>query len=76
MQNQSSIIKFWQAVELFEPQQIPKLAPNDDEEPVIKADDGESLPWEIRRQNKINQKGTTFYQIYGGVFKMARLVFV
>lgn len=73
MQNLSSITKFWRVVELFEPQQIPKLAPNDEAEPVVKPDYDDALPWEIPTQKGINQKERTFYQIYGGVFKMNRL---
>lgn len=73
MHNQSSIVKFWRAVEHFEPQQIPKLAPNDEEEPVVKVAYDESLPWEIERRYKGDQEERRFHRVFGGVFKMTRL---
>lgn len=42
----SEILEYWRAVELFSPQSIPKLKPNDRSEPVFAVDPELPLPWD------------------------------
>lgn len=78
MQNHVSIIKYWSATELFEPQRIPKLAQNDKNEPVITAYSNDYLPWKAEDQIRMAQsppKGREVirHQVYCGVFSLRKL---
>lgn len=46
MTSMSNILEFWRAVELFSPQSLPKVNPNDRSEPVFALDQSLPLPWE------------------------------
>lgn len=77
MQEQISIINFWQAAEMFEPQRIPKIAPRDADNPVFRVREDSDLPWQTSplangqkgdgNQDKFN------YQIYVGLFEIKKL---
>lgn len=77
MQEQISIINFWQAAEMFEPQRIPKIAPRDADSPVFRVRDESDLPWQnpsfaYGRQGDGNQDKFN-YQIYVGLFEIKKL---
>lgn len=77
MQEQISIINFWQAAEMFEPQRIPKIAPRDADSPVFRVRDESDLPWQnpsfaYGRKGEGNQDKFN-YQIYVGLFEIKKL---
>lgn len=77
MQEQISIVNFWQAAEIFEPQRIPKIAPRDADNPVFRVRDDAELPWQIpppakgRKRDESQDKFN--YQIYVGLFEIKKL---
>ena len=77
MQQQISIIDFWRAAEMFEPQGIPKIAAQDPESPVVKARANAPLPWQVSppavRTKNDGKSGKFNYQIYVGIFKVKKL---
>lgn len=77
MQEKISIINFWQAAEMFEPQRIPKVAPRDADSPVFRVRDESDLPWQTSpsasgRKGDGNQDKFN-YQIYVGLFEIKKL---
>jgi len=42
----AAILEYWRAIEIFSPQNIPRVAPNDKSEPVFAASTAHALPWE------------------------------
>ena len=42
----AAILDYWRAIELFSPQNIPRVAPNEKSEPVFAASSSQPLPWE------------------------------
>lgn len=62
---------------MFEPQRIPKPAPKDTDNPVVKARENSPLPWQIPPsavRKRDGGKPIKFnYQIYVGVFKIKKL---
>lgn len=77
MRQQVSIIDFWRAAEMFEPQKIPKIAAKDADNPVVRAKDDVPLPWQnspfgVRKSNDGNLRKFN-YQVYVGVFKIKKL---
>jgi hypothetical protein len=77
MQEQISIVNFWQAAEMFEPQRIPKIAPRDADSPVFRVRDESDLPWQTlmpAKGKKRDENQDKFnYQIYVGLFEIKKL---
>ena len=71
----AKVVEFWRAVELFSPQQVPKLDASHRYNPVYAATDG-SLPWDVghpaqrRRPPKFCSRR---FQVYCGVFALAHV---
>jgi hypothetical protein len=58
------IAQFWQAVEIFSPQTLPKLDPK---QPTIDVRAGSPMPWEPGgRLPKLKDKCVWRHQVYGG----------
>ena len=47
-QDTAAILDYWRAIEIFSPQSIPRVAPNDRTEPVFAADPELPLPWSAK----------------------------
>lgn len=75
MFNQSSILEYWQAVEFFTPQNVPRPAPNDSFEPVFTVSEGQLLPWNPRHRisQQLRPKTVRRFVVYGGVFRLDRV---
>lgn len=64
----SEIIKFWQAVEVFSPQQMPKISKKDRTHDYRH---GEPLPWEPGAPTLPDDPKLVWrHQVFGGVFKL------
>ena len=67
MQNNSSTIKFWRAVELFEPKDISRSKSGSDDEKLFEASCNEDLPW----LNQPNAKNS--YQVFCGAMEITEI---
>ena len=45
-EREASILQYWKVVELFSPQKIPRVNPNNWNEPVLRATGETPLPWD------------------------------
>ncbi len=48
-EREARILQYWRAVELFSPQKIPRLNPNNRKEPVLRTAGETPLPWDSSR---------------------------
>lgn len=67
------VLRFWRAVELFTPPDVPKVNPK---EHVDRADGSSPLPWEEGhriRSVKLGQQQIWRHVVYGGVFSLDRV---
>src|ERR1035437_2181916 len=72
----SNILEYWRAVELFSPQSIAKLSPNDRTEPVFAVDISLPLPWDATHPFKSNwapAKTSRRFLICCGVLGLAQM---
>ncbi|MBH0120985.1 hypothetical protein I0Q12_16240, partial [Rhodococcus sp. CX] len=70
---QADVIEFWRAVELFSPQQVPKVDRFDSLEPVEEVAAEIPLPWMFCRQLRqpLRRKGNERqYIVYLGVYRI------
>jgi hypothetical protein len=72
-ENRARIIEFWRAVELFSPQNVPKVDPRGR---VYRVTAGDPLPWEAGhdlQRVRLDSRMTWRHTVYGGVFSLARV---
>lgn len=68
--SQQQVLRFWRAVELFNPPQVPDLSPRDR---VDRVEQGAPLPWEEAhplRQVTLKKDQVWRHVVYGGVFSL------
>jgi AAA domain len=69
--HKASILRYWQALEMFAPQRIPSLDPTSHVEPVVQAADSPVLPWSGGSRLPPPMPGKTWrFQVYCGVYKI------
>jgi hypothetical protein len=67
----AQIVRFWQAAEIFSPQQLPKPSAGDD---VIDIRPGEPMPWEPAFGLRKPERGKVWrHEIFCGVYKLLRV---
>jgi hypothetical protein len=67
----AQIVRFWQAVEIFSPQQLPKPSAGDN---VIDIRPGEPMPWERAFRLRKPEPGKVWrHEIFCGVYKLRRV---
>lgn len=65
------IAQFWQAVEIFSPQTLPKLDPK---KPTVDVRSGAPMPWEAGgRLPKLREKCVWRHQVYGGLYDLSNV---
>ena len=72
----ASIINFWRAVEMFSPQSIPRLAPNDNTAPVFLGSENSPLPWEASQGREAYRNPphtSTRYLVYCGIYELKKV---
>src|SRR5438094_5480381 len=72
----AAVLDYWRAVELFSPQDIPDVAPNDKKEPVFSAKSYLPLPWDAMHPLKSYEtpaKTSWRFQVYCGVYKLDKI---
>jgi hypothetical protein len=72
----AAIIDYWRTVELFSPQNIPKVAPLDFTEPVFHAGEGTPLPWDPAhplRSRRTPPHTSRRFQVYCGVYRLEKV---
>ena len=69
----ASVIDYWRAVELFSPQTVPRVAPNDSVEPVFSGKEDIPLPWDVSHplshRHPPPHRSRRFF-LYCGVFSL------
>jgi hypothetical protein len=73
LSDKAAILDYWRAVELFSPQNVPPVAPNDPTEPVFSARENVSLPWDPGHPLKSRRTppGTSRrFQVYCGIYRL------
>lgn len=71
-----SIVDYWRAIELFSPQSVPRVAPNDGLEPVYPGKEGVPLPWDSShplRSRRLPARTSRRYLVYCGIFKLEKV---
>ncbi len=69
--DQAQIVRFWQAVEIFSPQQLPKLSTK---EHVIEVLPDEPMPWEPGSRLPEPRPGKVWrHKVYCGVYTVRRV---
>jgi hypothetical protein len=67
----AQIVRFWQAVEIFSPQQLPKL---DARRHVSDIRPGKPMPWESGSHLRAARQGHVWrHEIFGGVYELTRV---
>jgi hypothetical protein len=73
LSDKAAILDYWRAVELFSPQNVPRVTPNDPTEPVFSAREDVSLPWHPGHPPKSRRTppGTSRrFQVYCGIYSL------
>lgn len=72
----ASLIAFWRSVEALSPQKIPKLAPNDRDEPSRNWDPGKEAPWTDTgfKRRFVPANKMWRHQVYTAVYQRMRFV--
>jgi hypothetical protein len=64
------IAQFWQAVEIFSPQSLPRLEKNR----TVDLQSGDPVPWEQRSRRGEAKAGYTWrHEVYGGLYELSRV---
>jgi AAA domain-containing protein len=67
------IMQFWQAVEIFSPQTLPKLD-QDPKKPTVDICDGAFMPWEADGRVRRPDEGRVWrHQVYGGLYDLSKV---
>lgn len=72
----SNILRYWRAVELFSPQSVPKVQPEDDEKPAHHFDSAKGpAPWETQPRLEGQPSGEFVWrhEVYAGVYRVRLL---
>ncbi len=75
-EKQALILDYWRAIELFSPQNVPRLAEKDDAEPVYAASENAPLPWHpthLLKSRKTPPHKSRRFQIYCGIYKLQKV---
>lgn len=68
------IIQFWQAVEIFSPQTLPKLDPKNRTRPTVDLRDGAEMPWQSVESLPPLKEGCVWeHQVYGGLYDLCNV---
>ena len=69
--NPAQIVRFWHAVEMFSPQQLPKVDPRNH---VLDYRPGDSLPWEPAARLQAPRQGRVWrHEVYAGVYDLRKV---
>lgn len=72
----ATVIDYWRSIELFSPQNVPKVAPNDYTEPVFSANQVTALPWEPAHPLKKRRPPPLTarrFQVYCGIYSLQKV---
>jgi hypothetical protein len=72
----AAVVEYWRAVELFSPQNVPRVAPHDFTEPVFSANEGKALPWETPHPLKTRRtppRTSRRFQVYCGIYSLQKV---
>ena len=73
--NKAAILDYWRAVELFSPQNVPRVAPNDSAEPVFSTRKDVPLPWDPVHRLKSHRTPpfkSRRFQVYCGIYRLKK----
>ena len=76
LSDKAAILDYWRAVELFSPQTVPRVAPDDYLEPVLLAQKDVPLPWEPAhplKSRRILSDTARRFQVYCGIYSFERM---
>lgn len=70
-ENKAGILEYWRAVELFSPQQIPRLRAGREGQPVTRASPGLALPWQNPQFLRSAPEGKQWrFQLFCGIYNL------
>ena len=73
-EREARILQYWKAVELFSPQKIPRLNPNNRKEPVLRSTGETPLPWDMSGWFHGPGEGRKWrFTAYCGLYKVGRV---
>jgi len=73
-EREARILQYWKAVELFSPQKIPRLNPNNRKEPVLRTAGETPLPWDSSSWLPAPEAGHEWrFTAYCGLYKLGRV---
>jgi hypothetical protein len=69
--NPARIVRFWHAVEMFSPQQLPRADPRNH---VVDFRPGDPLPWELAARQRAPKPGKVWrHEVYAGVYDLSKV---
>jgi hypothetical protein len=74
--DKAAILNYWRAVELFSPQSVAHVAPNDNTEPVFSAQEDLPLPWDPvhpLRFRRTPPRTSRRFQVYCGIYSLEKV---
>jgi hypothetical protein len=73
-ETEARILQYWKAVELFSPQKVPRLNPNNRHQPVLRTTGETPLPWDSSHWFRDPDPGRKWrFTVYGGLYKLGHV---
>jgi hypothetical protein len=73
-ETEAQILQYWRAIELFSPQKVPRLNPNNRSQPVFRTSGETLLPWDASHWFRDPDPGRKWrFTAYCGLYKLGRV---
>jgi hypothetical protein len=72
----AAVIDYWRSIEIFSPQNVPRVAPHDFTEPVFSANEVTALPWGATHPLKSRRtppRTSRRFQVYCGIYSLQKV---